>query len=273
LRLAPPHWSRYFDACFLGVDEADWSRGGRRTAYGLLASVVDPGAAALGLYFTRPGPGLPFAARVAWKTGLALLVGGLAIGAAGATWRGVRAATTAGAVAAAGLASLLLPIALLGTDRAWQSGKAFSMVTPLLFVTLVLPLLARATFSWPLVPAAVLVGLHLGFGLARPVAAASPDGVHYRHPYPAVQDARLKAHPWDLERLPKLLAGCRDVAVSIEEPTLQAFTVLYLVETGVRWSPRRPLQPQDWRERATTAPTALWCPACRRRPASAIAWP
>ena len=92
-------------------------------------------------------------------------------------------------------------------------------------------------------PAALYVAAQLGFGLARPLAAAHPDGIHFASPpYPSVQVAKYKtALSWDLGSRDTELEQCRRIAVDVENPFLDRYVQLHLSELGVIWWSLRPL--------------------------------
>jgi hypothetical protein len=206
-----PQWSWFvFYDSFYFADMAppnnDW------TPYRIFSAPIDTIAGLIGIYFVAPNAALSAAAKVWWKLAEAALFISLAITIA----KSIR--TKQSAVFLAGcLAALLLPAALLFRGDYWTAGKAVTMVAPLLFLVLAYPLTQQ--FRALAIPAAVVVALHLGFGLQRIAAATNENGMRADAGYPNVP--HLKAlYDWNVPIWRSSLAGCTHAAVDVKDPHL-----------------------------------------------------
>ncbi len=252
---ARPDWHLHFQRYLWGLDDAEWRGAGSAwTAYGLLSAPVDLLSGAFGFYFAVPPPTLPLAVRVTAKILLAGFLVVLIVQATRALVNVLRDEHPAcGAFLLGGLLCCATPVALVLLDRLWQAGKFLSMVAPLLFLWLVLPLVERRRLDARSAPALLLVLAHLGFGLYRPVAARAPDGIHYPLPYPSIQQPVLKkAVSWDLAHWQQYLSSCRLVNLNVRNAVVHAYAEMLLGEACIAWSPSRPTLSYD-RER-TLAP-------------------
>jgi hypothetical protein len=214
---------------------------------------IDLVSGLFGLYFLDPSPALPLALRVLWR--LVLFAGLAALLICGARElliclrRGL--GERRGRLALWTLLALPTPLPLILMGKLWAGGKAISMIGPFLFLLAAAPLLipglgvpaGAAGRRWRALPAALYVAAQLGFGLARPLAAAHPDGIHFASPpYPSVQVAKYKtALSWDLGSRDTELEQCRRIAVDVENPFLDRYVQLHLSELGVIWWSLRPL--------------------------------
>jgi hypothetical protein len=206
-----------------------------------------------GLYFLDPSPVLPLALRVLWRlvllAGLAVLLVCALRELFACLRRGL--GERRGRLALWTLLALATPLPLVLMGKLWAGGKAISMIGPFLFLLAAAPLLmpARGAASstprrrWRALPAALYVAAQLGFGLARPLAAAHPDGIHFASPpYPSVQVAQYKtALSWGLMPYDAELKHCRRIAVDIASPFLERYVQLHLSELAVVWWSVRPL--------------------------------
>jgi hypothetical protein len=251
-----PNWYLYYQRYLWGLDDADWRTAGGSawSAYGLLSAPVDLLTGALGLYFAMPSPGLPLAARMAAKAALAVFLAALARNATRDLVSILREGPSSrGAFLLSALACGATPILLALLDRLWQAGKLLSMITPLVFLFLAIPLVGRRLPSARGVPALLLVLVHLGFGLYRPVAARHPDGILYSPPYPSAMQPGLKRRvSWDLEGWQERLSACRSVSINVQNAVVYAYAEMLLSETGISWVSARPVV--SYTEGRTLAP-------------------
>jgi hypothetical protein len=248
---ARPDWYLHFQRYLWGLDDAEWRGAGSVwTAYGLLSAPVDLLSGAFGLYFALPAPTRPLAVRVGLKILLAVFLLVLTVQATRALVGVLREEHRArGAFLLGGLVCCAMPVALALLDRLWQAGKLLSMVAPLLFLWLVLPLVTARRLDLRCASALLLVLAHLGFGLHRPVAARAADGIHYPLPYPGVQQPALKkAISWDLAHWQRYLSSCRLVNLNVRHALVHAYAEMLLSEACIPWSPSRPTLSYD-RER------------------------
>ncbi len=251
--MARPDWYLHFQRYLWGLDLAEWHRAGPGSAwtgYGLLSAPVDFLSGAFGVYFAVPPPTLPLAARVGIKILLAAFLVALVVQATRALVGVVREEhRTRGAFLLGSLVCCATPVGLVLLDRLWQAGKFLSMVAPLLFLWLVLPLVVRRRPLAARVPALVLVLAQLGFGLARPVAAArARDGIHYPPPYPSVERVELKRDiSWDLLGWQRFFSSCRLVNLNVRHALVHAYAEMLLAEAHVPWSPSRVVRSYDGR--------------------------
>jgi hypothetical protein len=138
-----------------------------------------------------------------------------------------------------GTASLIVPGALALKGNYWAAGKGLSMVSPLLFMLLVAPIVAsRCGGSWWRVPAILLVAGHVAFGLYRPVAAASPSGIHYASPrYPSGQVPQWKEDiRWNLQSWVPTLLSCERVSIDSDNYVVERYVQLLLEDLKLRSS-------------------------------------
>jgi len=254
-------WFAYFQRYMIPLDLSDVFAAAYKSGafpHAHLAEIalfvpIDVVSGLFGLYFLDPSPALPLALRVLWRL---VLLGGLAalLVSAGRELlaclrRGL--GERRGRLALWTLLALGTPLPFVLMGKLWAGGKAISMIGPFLFLLAAAPLLipGPAAGTDPAgrrrraLPAALFVAAQLGFGLARPLAAAHPDGIHFAFPpYPSVQVAKYKtALSWDLVPYDDELKHCARVAVDIENPFLDRYVQLHLSELGVVWWSVRPL--------------------------------
>lgn len=190
-----------------------------------------------GFYFAMPPWPMPPTARMVLN--YLLLAGVLLVWRA--VWKAVRGDKKGGygpiflfhaGFVAVFLAGLLL---LLAKSQLWAFGKGFAFFSPyLVLVTLIpflhhfgrgndkggsdLPRIPKSTIAIGILP--VVISLYAGF--LRPVAAISPDGIHYPPPYPSIQDNALKTSlRWDLDE--SMLAEGKVVQVDVADPFAQIY--------------------------------------------------
>jgi hypothetical protein len=229
-----PGWAEYFHAYLSGDGPDALLPIPRvlRAVHGLFG--------ALGLYFLAPPRALPAALHALWELGLLAAAGLLLVALARAAAASLRRGGAESVWVAAALAAPVGPLALWVAGLPWQAGKVWSTLAPVVFLTLAGGLLGgwgarRAAWA-----AAVFLGLHVGFGLARTASAVDRGGQPHPPPYPSALDPRLKLEQdWDLARLDSNLAGCRSVALALDDPWAEAFVTLHLADRGLPWSPRR----------------------------------
>lgn len=241
--MARPDLYLHFQRYLWGLDVGAWHRAGAGTwtPYGLLSAPVDFLSGAFGLYFVVPGPASPLATRVGIKLLLAVFLVALLVQAARSLWNTVREEDRGrGAFLLAAVVSCGTPLGLVLLGRLWQAGKFLSMIAPLLFLGLILPLLVRRGVV-ARAPALLLVVAQLGFGLARPVVAArAPDGIHYPPPYPSIGQPALKqAISWNLLGWQRFFSNCQLVNLNVRHALIHAYAEMLLAEMRVPWAPSR----------------------------------
>jgi hypothetical protein len=136
--------------------------------------------------------------------------------------------------------ALLVPIALAADGRMWESGKGFSMASPLLFSVLVLPL---TTSQWKNVlatPALVLVALNFSFGIDRLFVAVEPFGIGRATPYPSSKSVK-RSYDYDWRHWAEELKGCRAVSVYAESIINDRMAQIFLAEASLKWSSEIPV--------------------------------
>ncbi|MGO8866074.1 MAG: hypothetical protein ACLQME_06185 [Alphaproteobacteria bacterium] len=214
---------------------------------------IDLMSGLFGLYFLQPPPALALVLRVFWR--LVVLAGLVALLACAFLelflWLRRGLARPASRLALWTLLALPTPLPLVVMGKLWAAGKAISMIGPFLFLLAAAPLLLPATrdaaggtrLRLRQLPALLFIVAQLGFGIARPIAAAHSDGIHYASPpYPSVQLAKLKTTlSWDLAARDDALKRCRRIAVDVENPFLERYVQLHLSELGAVWWSLRPL--------------------------------
>jgi hypothetical protein len=197
-----------------------------------------------GLYFVAPHGPHPLVVSVAWQALAELFLVAL-LWVTFRTFQSMRSKRTLRSellLAADGGALAVLTLMLI-SGRFWAAGKGLSMVAPFLFFPLVTPLFVETSKAlWRRVPAIIVVLAYLGFGLARPVAAAGSDGIGYASPYPSSQNPEGKQkYDWGLKKYRTVLKGCRAISLDLADPALERYVQLYLTDIGARWSSVRPL--------------------------------
>ncbi len=207
-----------------------------------------------GLYFLQPPPALPLAVRVLWRLAVLAAMAALLLPAARALLASLRRGfdERGSRLALWALLALPTPLPLVALGKLWAAGKAISMIGPFLFLVAAAPLLIAAPAERPggsprrrlrQLPALAFLLAQLGFGIARPIAATHPDGIHFASPpYPSVQVAKYKtALSWDLAAHDDELSHCRRIAVDVESPFLDRYVELYLTDLAAVWWSLRPL--------------------------------
>jgi hypothetical protein len=208
---------------------------------------VEAGIAAVGLYWLLPTAAWPAAFPTIWKVLLYFLLAALITAAArsvGRCWR-QKLGDNCSRLFAAACAGCLVPIVLLTHGNYWAAGKAWSIVTPLIFFVLISPLLEGGTsFRW-CVPAMVLVFGHFALGVIRSVDAGDASGMQYTGlPDDSAPYRRwLKtSFAWDrVEHDLSLLQNCRAVSIDVGDPTVDRFIQFYLTDSHLAWSSTLPI--------------------------------
>jgi len=254
-------WFAYYQRYLIPLDLSDLFtaayKGGQfpheRLGQVALFVPIDLMSGLFGLYFLQPPPALALALRVLWR--LVVLAGLVALLACAFRelflWLRRGRARPASRLALWTLLALPTPLPLVVMGKLWAAGKAISMIGPFLFLLAAAPLLlpaaratgGRAVLRLRQLPALLFVVAQLGFGVARPIAAAHPDGIHYAAPpYPSIQLAKYKtALSWDLAARDEALRRCRRIAVDVENPFLERYAQLHLSELASVWWSLRPL--------------------------------
>jgi hypothetical protein len=202
-------WFVFYDSFYfadLAPPNNDW------TPYRIFSAPIDAVAGLIGVYFVAPDAALSTSVKVIWKLAEAALFISLAVTMA------ISIRTKQSAMFLAGcLAVLLLPAALLLHGDYWTAGKAVTMAAPLLFLVLAYPL--TQPFRALAIPVAIIVALHLGFGIQRIAAATNENGMRADAGYPNVP--HLKAlYDWNVPIWRSSLAGCTHAAVDVKDPHL-----------------------------------------------------
>jgi hypothetical protein len=233
-------WSLYFQRY---IFDASISEGGYVGVYALFSWPVDFLYGTLGLYFMRPPAELSLAIRIIWKLVLYVPLVGLAMGVYRVGRASLRRATPPfiGCYWIVAVAALPLPIAAALRCDYWIAGKTLAMITPLLFGLLVMPLARDLQMRVICIAASgALVLANLGFGIARVFAANSAAGIHYRFPpYPTMEGVKRSIR-WDIAPALSNSARCLHLDVDIEDPFLDWYVQIALVERGADWVSRRP---------------------------------
>jgi hypothetical protein len=232
-------WQLFFQAYLLGGPDAVVpATGSAHLAEVLLIIPANFLAGFFGLYFIQPGSKLD-TAHLVWSAGLILAFSILVWAIMSAARRELnrRSADQKPQLFAIVLSAIILtslvPLALLLRGQSWAAGKGLSMISPFLFLLIVLPLLAGR--RKPQVSALVwmLVAGHLMFGLFRPLAiAAHSDRHNYAYPYPSAPKENVN---WDVDSYRKALQNCRLVRIDVDDPFLDRVVEDYLVERNIAW--------------------------------------
>jgi hypothetical protein len=236
-----PNWWTYFQR-YLLTDDTSFVGVPASLKYTLLGP-IDIGIGVIGLYFLRPHGSHSFVIALLWE----ILVG---VAFFSVLWTALRAYTLSDEFRAKTLATATLVSAvLLGgialTGRLWAAGKGVSMLAPLIFLCVAAPtLLLSRKHSWERVPAWLLVVAYVGFGVARPIMAATDGGIGYPPPYPGSMNPEAKRkYAWDLPGYEAELRRCRAISLDIDEPVLERYAQLYLTDLDAHWSTVRPINP------------------------------
>lgn len=128
----------------------------------------------------------------------------------------------------------------LALGHPYIAGKAWLLLSPVLFSIVLLPLLQPTAAVACRAPACLYLGLQIGFGLWRPIAAMAPDGIAYAPPYPALPQAKAEVD-WAVLSRRLEFAGCRLVQLEIDSPTLDRYLQTVLSEWGVTWRSIHPI--------------------------------
>jgi hypothetical protein len=210
-------------------------------AYEIFSLPAQIGVGALGVPFIMPPVGTPRFLATTWSFGVyffaAIAFAAMAL-AAVRFWRDRDVSRLYVLSAACG--ALLIALGLLASWKLWAAGKALLMAAPFLFTALTLPLL-RSDLStmWRAVPA-LIVGLHLWFGVDRLPASAGDNGIHRPAPYPIWRSFKT-SHNWDIGRFKEALQQCRHAALGIAQPHMSRYVQIFLSDLNVPWHSLRSL--------------------------------
>lgn len=125
-------------------------------------------------------------------------------------------------------------IIILSLGYKWIGGKGVSYASLAFLPLLLLPLAGRR-LNFVQLPAWLLLGLQLVFGLFRPWAARDRDGIHYRDSsYPAVTEITLKAdRTWNTHATREALKGARLVKIDVPDLWLEIYAAISVQAQGV----------------------------------------
>jgi hypothetical protein len=256
-----PDWWKYYqrylfgsDADFLDVIVSPDSRFGE-LANAWFSLPVESALAGLGLYAVLPSAGWPAAVAVAWKL---LLYGFLFVllrGIARTAWTIWRTEPdgSAARLLAGSVAGCLVPIAILAAGHGWAAGKGLAMATPMLFTLVIAPLAPLAAKRWnPGAVAAVIVvvAVHLGLGILRPLLVMQAAGAGIPGlPTAAAQVNAQKATSldWDYNRLSAEIRSCNGLVIDVDNPMMHNLLRRLAAELRVPWAAPRIM---SWPDRA-----------------------
>lgn len=130
------------------------------------------------------------------------------------------------------LGAQLVIILSLGLN--WIGGKGVSYASVALLPLILLPLAGHRP-GFVQLPAWLLLGLQLAFGLFRPWAARDPEGIHYRgSSYPAVTEFTLKSdRTWNTQAAREALQGARLVKIDVPDLWLEIYAAISVQAQGV----------------------------------------
>ena len=243
-----PDWWTYFLTPLWGrdINSVPLNSGGHVDWYVIFSRPVEFIAGATGLSFLLPEAHWPHLIRIVWKlagyVGIAMVVWGSFV-----AWTSLmrdagqrRGGALLGALFGMGLVMLLL----LASHHYWAAGKALWMAGPIVLLVIVAPLLVRGPLpAWSRAVATFVIAANLAFGVERSIAATDKNGIHYNPSYyPSIQNATYKTDfKWDLVGLAPSIAKCESVEVDIENPFLERLAMILLVDLGVKWASRIPI--------------------------------
>jgi len=210
-------WSRHFLVSLSGfVDDAS----------GIIPGTIDGLTRILGLYYLIPDGSGSIVARVSIAVAVVLPFAALCYLLGRVLWDRAVANRCIGPFP--GLA-LLLGIQLAQvlvlnlSGRSWAAGKGLSYAAPSMMILLlcpcvmVLPKIRGSAAAAGIIASGLLAVFHLGFAVARPIAARRPHGIHYAAPYPSVSEPMLKSgYDWSDFRFVEELRKEDLVAVNID---------------------------------------------------------
>jgi hypothetical protein len=217
-------WWKYFDICFLGRDGISSIPG---------ADLIDAGITVLGGYPLTPGSHVPAAFALVWRAGLAVI---LVLVIKNLIRRYKYLASPGREILCSAVAVFVLQtVVLLFLHKYWTAGKALSFFAlPLLLVVFSPLLTANSGGSlprgWTGAACSVLL-LAQGFMLLyRPIAAYKRPFGHYRLPYPAALNQKLKKR-FDFSNWTVLneIGAQEAVRIEVEDPWLQYFVQMLLL--------------------------------------------
>jgi hypothetical protein len=232
-------WQLFFQAYLLdGSEKLIAATGFPNLAYVPIVISANFLAGLIGLYFIQPGPRLD-GFHVIWSAGLiiafAIVVFGIITAARRELNRGVgnpRPSLFATFLSGALLTSVI-PIALLLRGQYWAAGKGLAIISPFVFVLVVLPLLSGKPRPLVAALAWTIVAAHLMFGAFRPIAVASHSDRHnYAYPYPSAPKDDVN---WNIDRHRKQIENCKLVRIDVDNPFLDRVAEIYLVEHNINF--------------------------------------
>jgi hypothetical protein len=195
-------------------------------------------AGLFGLYFVQPGPRLD-GFHVIWSAALiiafAIVVFGIITAARRELNRGIGhpRPTLFATFLSGALLTSAIPIVLLLKAQYWAAGKGLAIISPFVFVLMVLPLLSGKRRPLVAALAWTIVAGHLMFGAFRPIAVASHSDRHnYAYPYPSAPKGDVN---WNIDRYRKQIENCKLVRIDIDNPFLDRVAEIYLVEHNINF--------------------------------------
>ena len=199
-----------------------------------LATMVDGLAGLFGVYFLTPYSSFGEAAKFLVHALLGLWFIGL-IGYATRAFVAGRNQKLAMVVLTI-ICMAAVSAALCFAGRFWTAGKVVSYAAPYLILLACLPLLSKKQSArFPdVLPALLLISIQILFGAYRPVAAATPTGIHYDAAfYPSIQDVDFKRKVnWRIDELNRDLSGCSSIKIDIANALKSYWAMVYLASKG-----------------------------------------
>jgi hypothetical protein len=195
-------------------------------------------AGLFGLYFIQPGAKLD-SFHLIWSAGLLIAFVVVVFGIIRAARRrlnqvvGHPGPTLLAMFLSGALLTFTIPIALLLKGQYWAAGKGLAIISPFVFVLMVLPLLGRKRQPLAVALTWAIVASHLMFGLFRPIAVASHSDRHnYAYPYPSAPKDDVN---WNIERYRQRIENCKLVRIDVDNPFLDRVAEIFLVENNINF--------------------------------------
>ncbi|MGI2035360.1 hypothetical protein ACRQ1B_23525 [Rhizobium panacihumi] len=232
-------WAVYHDAQLLGRDVDYYAPMVMKTPfsfYQYMSLPIDLFMGAAGMSYLLPWKGLDESTLFLWKGAAALYILCLL----SCAFLAAAKNRTKLPIILGLLACFAIPSYVFFNGYFWSAGKALGMASPALFVLMTLPVIFKVAAKFRLT-AMLLLAIHLGFAIARPIEAANPDGVLYPAPYS--HHLPKPTRNWDIFAYGSALTECRGVHLNLKDPHLDTFVQVALTGKKIGWRSLQPIRP------------------------------
>jgi hypothetical protein len=135
---------------------------------------------------------------------------------------------------------LVAIIGLIVKQNFWGAGKAFTYISPLFFLIIVLPVLEsdkiilRKNYLNPVI---IFCLIQMFFGIGRIFASTNINGIHCNYPYSGAENppGQKIINRWDISALNKIIENYDVIRINVNNRWMENFLFVYLYERNKKF--------------------------------------